>query len=286
MFTVISVFDASMLALGQCVCLIAGSYGAGERGGASRIMQRINRPVTREAVYSKGAPGVFQFVISFTLAVFLFIGFSINNVFADNMVSLSGQTSEFVFGPGDIMELEVFGAEELTRTARVSSAGFITLPLLGQVKVDGLSERKVEELLEVLLKEKYIKDPQVSVFIKDSGYFYVLGNINRAPGGGRLPYVPGITFMRAIAMAGGITEVGKASRVQITRRTKQGNKIMKVNFNKIRDGKAEDINIMKDDIIYVPESYLMTLARAFFFRYTSGNVSVGATPNTLIPGGP
>ncbi len=270
---------------------------------------------------------------------------------------------------GDILDVEVFEAEELGKTARVSHDGFISIPLVGPVQVKGMTEREVEDELEKLLGAKYLQNPQVSVFVKDGGYFYVLGKVEKETGG-QFPFTPGITLQQAIAMAGGFTrkedadlkniritrnvegggkrvfnvdyteimagktpgillakgdvvfvrslgkyyvsgyvrsprsfdlrqgttllqaiasaggigDVGKASRVQITRIKDDGGveKIV-VNYDKIRAGKAEDLGIREDDIIYVPKSYALAMVRTFFFTLgVGGGDSVGVRPTTFV----
>ncbi|MBI5644138.1 MAG: polysaccharide export protein [Deltaproteobacteria bacterium] len=191
------------------------------------------------------------------------------------------QGQEYRFGPGDVLSIEVFEAGELSKTVMVNSRGFITFPLLGSVKVKGLTERELEQKLEGLLGEKYLQAPNVTVFIKEGGYFYVVGEVKE---GGRFPYRPGLTLQQAVAMAGGISDVGKASMVQIKRVDEDGGvEIITVNHNELRAGKAVDPMLRKDDIIYVPQSYFWSLARAFFFSIGVGDRhSVGVNPTTVI----
>jgi polysaccharide biosynthesis/export protein len=70
---------------------------------------------------------------------------------------------DYRIGAEDLLEVSVFEVPELSRTVRVSASGEISLPLLGAVRVGGLSTRETEDLLG----KKYVKDPQVTVFLKE-----------------------------------------------------------------------------------------------------------------------
>jgi len=82
-------------------------------------------------------------------------------------VSQEKFTQEYRIGPKDLLEISVFGADELSRAVRVSEDGKVTLPLLGEVLVDGLTKSEVEKKLGQLLGEKYVQNPQVTVFIRE-----------------------------------------------------------------------------------------------------------------------
>jgi polysaccharide biosynthesis/export protein len=74
---------------------------------------------------------------------------------------------EYVIGPEDVLDINVFEAAEMNRGVRISASGEISLPLLGAVAAAGLTPRELETTLEELLRQKYMKDPHVSVFVRD-----------------------------------------------------------------------------------------------------------------------
>lgn len=74
--------------------------------------------------------------------------------------------ADYVLGPEDVLEVEVYQADDFKRTVRVNGQGFITLPLVGQVTAKGLNTTQLEKELEKRLA-KYLQDPQVSVYIKE-----------------------------------------------------------------------------------------------------------------------
>lgn len=92
-------------------------------------------------------------------------------------------SQDYRIGFDDVLEISVFEAQELSREVRVSSAGEISLPLLESVHAAGLTPRELELVLEELLRRTYMKDPHVSVFVREmqSHPVSVLGAV-RKPG--------------------------------------------------------------------------------------------------------
>jgi polysaccharide export outer membrane protein len=112
---------------------------------------------------------------------------------------------DYKIGPEDLIEISVFEEEKLNKTVRVSSQGNISLPLLGILRVKGLTTNELEKEIRELLAEKYLQDPHVSVFIKEyrSQRISVIGAVDK-PG----PYdVTGQkTILGILGMAGGLKE--------------------------------------------------------------------------------
>jgi polysaccharide export outer membrane protein len=79
----------------------------------------------------------------------------------------NSSTHDYRIGAEDLLELAVFEAPELDRTLRVSANGQISLPLLGSSQAAGLTSRELEVVIQELLRRSYMKDPHVSVFVKD-----------------------------------------------------------------------------------------------------------------------
>ena len=79
----------------------------------------------------------------------------------------SSDAREYAIGAEDVLDINVFEAQEMNREVRVSASGEISLPLLGAVRAAGLTPRELETSLEELLREKYMKDPHVGVFVHE-----------------------------------------------------------------------------------------------------------------------
>jgi len=77
----------------------------------------------------------------------------------------SGQ--DYRVGREDLLEISVFEAQEFNTIARVSASGEISIPMLGTVHAGGLTPRELESVLAELLRRTYMKDPHVSVFVKE-----------------------------------------------------------------------------------------------------------------------
>jgi len=108
-------------------------------------------------------------------------------------------------GPGDLLEIRVFEVKELDQVVRVSEDGSITLPLLGRVVVEGMTQEGVTKKLTDLLSAKYVKNPQVTIFIKEykNQQVAVIGAIARA---GSYELVGRKNLLQIISMAGGFSE--------------------------------------------------------------------------------
>jgi len=115
------------------------------------------------------------------------------------------QRSDYIIGPEDLLEISVFELEGLNKTVRVSEEGMINLPLLGEVQAEGQTRRGLEETVRALLEEKYINNPQVSVFIREyrSRSVSVIGSVQK-PGSYKL--LGARTLIHMISEAGGLTD--------------------------------------------------------------------------------
>jgi len=117
---------------------------------------------------------------------------------------------DYKIGPEDLLEITVFEDEKLNKVVRVSSQGNVSLPLLGILRVKGLTANELEKEIRDLLAEKYFQDPHVSVFIKEyrSQRISVMGSVEK-------PSVFDVTGQKTIldmlAMAGGLK--GDAGRL-------------------------------------------------------------------------
>ncbi|MGA2531685.1 MAG: polysaccharide biosynthesis/export family protein [Candidatus Aminicenantales bacterium] len=108
-------------------------------------------------------------------------------------------------GPGDLLEIKVFEVEQLNQVVRVSEDGSITLPLLGRIEIEGLTQSGVVQKLTNLLQAKYVKNPQVTVFIKEykSQQVAVIGAVEKP---GNYELVGRKNLLQMISQAGGLTD--------------------------------------------------------------------------------
>ncbi len=257
-----------------------------------------------------------------------------------------------VIGPGDELEVTVYGAPDLSGHPRVSGDGNISLPLIGYVRLAGLSSSEAEGAIEAQLRQaNVVNDPQVSVYVKEytssgisvagevtkpgfysavgphrlfdvlqaaggptdkaankviishrdqkdattlsisknpaemtasnvelqpgdtvvvpkaqpgdtvvvpkAGIVYVLGEVTR-PGGYVLNSTGGITVLQVVAVAGGPTHVASAGKTRLLRRTENGFQEQQIDVKKLLRGKAHDVSVRDEDILFIPSSAIKT----------------------------
>ncbi len=245
--------------------------------------------------------------------------------------------SALVIGPGDEVEITVYGAPDLSGHTRVSADGNISMPLIGYVRVAGLSSSEAQAAIETQLQQNnVVNDPQVSVYVKEynssgisvagevakpgfysvlgphrlfdvlqaaggptdkaaskvvishrdqkdattlsiskdpaemaasnvdlqpgdtvvvprAGIVYVLGEVTR-PGGYVLNSTGGITVLQIVAVAGGPTHVASAGKTRLLRRTENGFQEQQLDVKKLLRGKAHDVSVRDQDILFIPSS--------------------------------
>jgi polysaccharide export outer membrane protein len=117
------------------------------------------------------------------------------------------QTSDqdYKIGPDDLLEISVNEDEKFSKTVKVSSQGNIKLPLIGVLKVNGLTAIKLEREIESLLAEQYIYDPHVTVIIKEhrNQRISVMGAVARP---GTYDFTGQTTVSDVLVMTGGLRE--------------------------------------------------------------------------------
>lgn len=271
------------------------------------------------------------------------------------------QTSGPLIGPGDEIEITVYGAPDLSEHTRVNSSGNISIPLAGNIRVAGLSSSEAEAAIEVhLQKENLVKNPQVSVFVKEystsgisvagevakpgfysavgphrlfdvlqeaggptdkaaskvvishrnqkdttvlylskdpnemaasnivlkpgdtvvvprAGIVYVLGEVTK-PGGYVLNSTGGVTLLQVVAVAGGPTHVAASGKTRLLHRTKNGIEEQQVDLKKLLRGRAHDIPVKDEDIVFIPSSAMKSALNAGTLIATVGSAAVYHVP--------
>lgn len=141
----------------------------------------------------------------------------------------TGTLSEYVLGQGDVIKIEVFDEPEMTTEAQLQGSGDVNFPLLGAVKVSGLSVTQVQDVLRKRLSEGYIRYPTVRVNVTTFRRFFVTGEVKQ-PGG--IPYVLGLTVGNAIAMAGGMNGRAKKEGIFLVREGETMDKKIRVDLDR------------------------------------------------------
>ena len=155
--------------------------------------------------------------------------------------------------PGDVVALKVFQEDDLSVRVPVTRNGTVSLPLLGSVKIVGMTVEEAAALITGLLDKDYIVKPQVNLSVAEFAKrrFTVLGHVNR-PG----PYEFGgdedLNLLQAIAMAGGYTRLGAPWKVTVQRTVDGQQKIFKLDADAMaRDKDGKPFQILPEDTITV-----------------------------------
>lgn len=171
---------------------------------------------------------------------------------------------EYLVGAGDVLELTVFGNEDLSRTPTVQPSGVIALPLLGEVPVAGLTVAEVQRKLTTLLARDFLVNPQVEVKVKEyqSQFVSVVGEINNP---GRKPLRGRTRLIDVLVESGGFKPTA-SGEVIITRSEGTfagGARTMKLRFGGNAPSPQDQINLelplQSGDLITASAKYYVTV---------------------------
>ncbi len=110
--------------------------------------------------------------------------------------------TDYQLGSGDRLRVNVFGEPELSGEFVVDGAGEVSLPLIGNVRVVGMTVTAFQRDIERRLRNGYLNNPQISAEVTNYRPYYILGEVNQP---GEYPYISGLTVMNAVATASGFT---------------------------------------------------------------------------------
>ncbi len=182
---------------------------------------------------------------------------------ADKYVAASTPGSVgYKVGPQDVLDITVFQAPELTRVIQVSEAGTINLPLAGEVVTSGHTAAEVERILASRLGARYLKSPQVTVFVKEynSQRVTVEGAVKKP---GVYPLRGHDTLLQAIARAEGLDRDTASSNVVVFRTDNGVRSAMRFDIGDIRSGGMQDPPIQAGDVIVVDDSMAKSAFQIF-----------------------
>ena len=160
----------------------------------------------------------------------------------------------YLIGAFDKLVIDVFGIEELSKKeVQTDASGRISFPLAGVIEAAGKTPAEVEAMLESRLSERYVRDPQVTVNLKEtvSQVITVEGQV-REPG--LYPVIGRMTLMRAVATARGTSEFAKLDDVVIFRTVNGQDMAALYNLKAIRSGAYSDPEVFANDVVVVGDS--------------------------------
>ena len=170
------------------------------------------------------------------------------------------QTYEYQIGAKDLLQISVFEVPELNITVRVSENGMISLPLLGEIRAEGLNRLQLEQELATRLEKNYLKNAQVTIFIKEfqSKKISIMGAVKNP---GQHDLIGRQSLLQVISMAGGLSEQA-SDTVVIFRQFRSGPGLaltIKLDELLLKANPRYNIPIFSGDIINVPGSQFLDI---------------------------
>ena len=145
-----------------------------------------------------------------------------------------GVTESYRLGAGDNLQINVFNQADLTGEYSLDGNGRFTMHLIGKINAAGLTATELEALLIDKLKPDYLVNPRVSVRVQNFRPFYIIGEV-KSPSS--YAYVDGMSYLTAVAIAGGFTYRAKKGDVYVVRGDDPEREETKLDVNeKVRPG--------------------------------------------------
>jgi protein involved in polysaccharide export with SLBB domain len=161
---------------------------------------------------SKNAGGFSEPVLMALIVRFFFLFAAVLSL---PSAAQNSELSSYKLGSGDTISIRVLGEEDLKRErVRLSDAGTISFPVLGEIRVKGMTVGALEDFITKGLKGRYLLNPQVTIAIDEYRNFFVNGMVEK-PGG--YQFSPGLTVRKAISIAGGFKERASREKISIIR---------------------------------------------------------------------
>lgn len=158
-------------------------------------------------------------------------------------------TKSYVIGPLDVLDIHIWNDPKLTGIYNVRPDGILSMPLMGEMKADGLTPAELTKLISSKLTAFMNTAPDVNIQLakNNSKKFYIMGEVQRP---GEFPLTTDTTALDAFANAGGFRDFANQKKIYILR----GDKKLYFNYKDVSQGKHMEQNIMlqSGDRIIVP----------------------------------
>ncbi len=198
-------------------------------------------------------------------------------------VSGAPRPEDYLLSPGDLLEVTVFEAQELKREVRVGDQGSVVLPLIGPIKIKGLTTNDAARKIEAAYRQKYLQDPHVDIFVKEyrGGKITLMGALKKP---GTVDYFGKQRLVDVLAMGEGLSEkAGRMVQVRRLGQDAQHPETFLIDLDDVVKGDHPELNIPieRGDVIYVFEAGTVYVDGAV---RKPGNYSIrpGMTINELL----
>jgi len=184
---------------------------------------------------------------------------------------------DYIVGEEDVVKITVYDHPELTTTERVSGEGIITLPLIGEIKVAGLTTDQMAKKIAARLSDGFIVDPNISVFVVEfkSKKTIIIGYVNRP---GMYMLSGDTTLLELISLAGGLSKDagGKATIKRKYSESNNGEGTITIDLQRLIEQGDTSLNIplMDGDSVFIPKASVFYLTGEIknpaAYRYEDG----------------
>ncbi|WP_226876581.1 polysaccharide biosynthesis/export family protein [Microbulbifer hainanensis] len=151
--------------------------------------------------------------------------------------------ADYRLGPGDRINIRVYGEEDLTLDTLLNDSGVINYPFLGELQVLGLTSKELEGVITSGLSGDYLVRPIVHISIVEYRPFFIDGEV-KVPGG--YPFQPGLTIGKAAALAHGFTERASKDKIYIVRGAEESQEKIKADIS---------TKLMPGDIVTIEQRF-------------------------------
>lgn len=191
------------------------------------------------------------------LIVFLWVMTAVagSTCWAEEGAAPEQRVENYKISAGDLLLVDVYDEPDLSTETRVLNDGYISLPLLGQVKAGGLTVLELEKAVTRGYAEKYLVDPHVTVFVEEFSRVFVFGEVQKP---GAFSISGKMSVFEAITLAGGFTDVANKSAVKIIRQKPDGGETaFEVNIERLtkKGDSSEDMELQANDRVIVTRAF-------------------------------
>lgn len=173
---------------------------------------------------------------------------------------------DYKLTPTDRVRIAIFQEEDLSTIARIDAKGCVNLPLVGEVRLAGLTRTDAQIAVENAFRDgRYLRSPQVTITIEDyaAREVSISGAVN-SPGRYPLPIESTMTVLELITRAGGLRDTAKGTAVRVTRISQIDDQPAKsqtfiIDVESLIKGKDKSklkenaLQLETGDVVYVPE---------------------------------
>ncbi len=167
--------------------------------------------------------------------------------------SASDPSSDYQVGPHDVLEISVYGEEDLSRTTEITSKGTVGMPLVGDIPVTGLTAAEIEDRLKALYGKDYLVNPQVFVKVKEfkSQTIQVLGAVKNP---GIVTLTKKSAVLDVISLAGGVSDAGGKTLLLLRGGTGKPAEPTTIDVHRllVEGDTTQNLDVHGGDIVFVP----------------------------------